>query len=101
MAFPRKTDCGHDGTYAHRSTVASRSSPAAAQRGAEGAGLDGGDHGRSTIIQAVYLYQTIESSINSTRADTPIKAFATSRIYTSLTDTTPAPAPAGAAARSE
>jgi hypothetical protein len=44
----------HDGTYAHRSTVASRSSPAAAQRGADGAGLDGGDHGRSTIIQAVY-----------------------------------------------
>ena len=26
---------------------------------------------------------------DSTRADTPIKAFATSRIYTSLTDTTP------------
>ena len=37
----------HDGTYAQRSTVASRSSPAAAQRGAEGAGLDGDDRGRS------------------------------------------------------
>ena len=87
MAFPRKTDCAVDGTYAQRSTVASRSSPAAAQRGAEGAGLDGGDHGRSTIIRAVYRARW-SSHLNSTRADTPIKAFATSRIYTSLTDTT-------------
>ena len=30
IAYPRKTDCGVDGIYAHRSTVASRSSPEAA-----------------------------------------------------------------------
>jgi hypothetical protein len=54
IANPRETDCGTDGTYAQRSTVASRSSPAAAQRCAEGAGLDGGDPGRSTITCAVH-----------------------------------------------
>jgi hypothetical protein len=47
------TNCGVDGTYALRSAVAVRSSPEAAQRCAEGAGLDGGDHGRSTITRAV------------------------------------------------
>jgi hypothetical protein len=54
IANPRETDRGVDGTYAQRSTVASRSSPAAAQRCAEGAGLDGGDRGRSTITRAVH-----------------------------------------------
>jgi hypothetical protein len=34
-----------DGIYAQRSTVAPPSSPAAAQRCAEGAGLDGDEHG--------------------------------------------------------
>ncbi len=52
-AGARQTDCGVDGTYAKRSTVAPQSSPAAAQPGAEGAGLDGGDRGRSTIVCAV------------------------------------------------
>src|ERR1700760_2281805 len=47
------TDCGVDGTYALRSAVAVRSSPAAAQRCAKGAGLDGIAHGRSTISYAV------------------------------------------------
>ena len=45
----RKTEDGVDGTYARRSAAASRSSPAAAQRCATGAGLDGGDRGRSII----------------------------------------------------
>jgi hypothetical protein len=47
------TDCGVDGTYALRSAVAGRSSPEAAQRCAEGAGLDGAAYGRSTISRAV------------------------------------------------
>ena len=51
---PRQTDCGVIGTNAKRSTVASRSSPNAAPRCAEGAGLDGGDRGRSTINRAVH-----------------------------------------------
>jgi hypothetical protein len=42
-----------DGTYALRSAVAVRSSPKAAQRCAEAAGLDGGAHDRSTISSAV------------------------------------------------
>jgi len=46
-------DCGVDGTYALRSAVAVRSSPAAAERCAKGAGLDGMAHGRSTITRAV------------------------------------------------
>ena len=57
----RKTDCGVDGTYAQRSTVASRSSPEAAQRGAEGAGLYGDDRGRSTIKRAVLRSQVHQS----------------------------------------
>ena len=56
-AYPRKTDCGVDGIYAQRSTETSRSSPVAAQRCAEGAGLDGGDRGRSTIKRAVHRTQ--------------------------------------------
>jgi Domain of unknown function (DUF892) len=53
IAYPRKTDCGVDGIHAQRSTAASRSSPEAASRCAEGAGLDGGDRGRRTITRAV------------------------------------------------
>ena len=49
----RQTEYGVDGTYAQRSTVAPRSSPEAAQRCADGAGLDGGDRGRGTIKCAV------------------------------------------------
>ena len=56
LHYPRNTDCGVDGTYAQRSTVVSRSSPAAAQR-CEGAGLDGGNRGRSTITRAVFRSQ--------------------------------------------
>ena len=56
-AASRLTDCGVDGTYAQRSTVVSRSSPTAAQRCAEGAGLDGGNRGRSTITRAVFRSQ--------------------------------------------
>jgi hypothetical protein len=37
-----ETDCTVDGTYARRSTVASRSGPEAAQRCAAGAGLCAG-----------------------------------------------------------
>ncbi len=50
----RETDCGVDGTNAQRSAEAPRSSPAAAQRCAEGAGLDGGASDRSTIGRAVH-----------------------------------------------
>ena len=52
MAFPRKTDCA---TTAPMPTARPwrRGQAPQPQRGAEGAGLDGGDHGRSTIIQAV------------------------------------------------
>ena len=57
--------------------------PVAAQRCAEGAGLDGGDLGRSTIICAVH-----HTRRNSTDDDLPMNVFATSRIYTSLTGTT-------------
>src|SRR4051812_48506530 len=85
-AYPRWAECGADGTYARRSTVASRSSPAAAQRCAEGAGLDGGDRGRSTITCAVHR---IQMQLNSTGAEVPMNAFDTSPIYTSLTDATP------------
>ena len=53
----RNTDCAVDGTCAQRSTVVSRSSPTAAQRYAEGAGLDGGNRGRSTITRAVFRSQ--------------------------------------------
>ena len=88
-AYPRKTDCGVDGIYAQRSTETSRSSPVAAQRCAEGAGLDGGDLGRSTIICAVH-----HTRRNSTDDDLPMNVFATSRIYTSLTGTTVATAEA-------
>jgi hypothetical protein len=52
-AYPRRTDCGVDGINAQRSTAA-RSSPEAALRCAEGAGLDGGDRGRRTITRAVH-----------------------------------------------
>jgi Transposase, Mutator family len=44
---------GVDGTEALRSAVAVRSSPAAAERCAKGAGLDGIARGRSTITRAV------------------------------------------------
>jgi hypothetical protein len=83
--YPRWAECGAGGTYARRSTVASRSSPAAAQRCAEGAGLDGGDRGRSTITCAVHRTRC---SLNSTGAEVPMNAFDTSPIYTSLTDAT-------------
>jgi hypothetical protein len=64
-----------------------RQRPAAAQRCAEGAGLDGVDRGRSTISCAVP--RTGESLTTSlTGADAPMRASPTSRIYTCLTDVT-------------
>jgi hypothetical protein len=53
IAYPRKTHCDADGIHAQRSTAASRSSPEAAPRCAEGAELDGGG-GRRTITCAVH-----------------------------------------------
>ena len=81
-------DCGVDGIYAQPSTVTPPSSPAAAQRCAEGAGLDGGEHGRSTISHAVH-HTRLCVDLNSTGAETPMNASDTSRIYTRLTDATP------------
>jgi hypothetical protein len=79
-----QTESGVDGTYAQRSTVMSRSSPVAAQRCAEGAGLDGGDRGRSTIKGAV-LRAECTSPIGAT---VPIGISTISPIHTSLTDVT-------------
>ena len=84
MTAPR-TNYDVEGTYARRSTAASLSSPAAAQRGAEGAGLDGGQRGRSTIKGAVRHAKCIGSY---TAANVPVACSITSRIYTSLTDVT-------------
>ena len=77
----RTTDCTVDGTYAQRSTGASRSSPEAASRCAEGAGLDGGDRGRSTIKRAVLRSQVHQ-------VDRPIGTSAIPEIHTTLTDVT-------------
>jgi hypothetical protein len=86
MTTPQ-TDEGVEGTYARRSTAASRSSPAAAQRGAEGAGLDGGDRGRSTIKGVVRHAECISFS---TGATVPIVHHSlTPPIHTTLTDMTP------------
>lgn len=80
----RQTEYGVDGTYAQRSTATSRSSPVAAQRCAEGAGLDGGDRGRSTIKGA----DLRAKCTSSTGATAPIGISTISRIHTSLTDVT-------------
>jgi hypothetical protein len=48
-----QANCGVIGTIAKRSTAPSQSSPAAVWRCAGGAGLDGGEHGRSTITDAI------------------------------------------------
>jgi hypothetical protein len=87
MTTPR-TDDDVEGTYARRSTAAARSSPSAAQRGAEGAGLDGGDRGRSTINGAVRYATCIGFS---TGAKAPIASPITPRIHTRLTDVTLVP----------
>ncbi len=50
----RETDRGVDGTNAPGSIAMPRSGPNPARRCAEGAGLDGGDRGRSTINRAVH-----------------------------------------------
>ena len=83
MTAPR-TDYDVEGTNARRSTAASLSSPAAAQRGAEGAGLDGGEPGRSTI-SAVRHERCIGFS---TGAMAPNGLSITPRFHTSLTDVT-------------
>jgi len=79
-----RTDYDVEGTYAGRSTAASRSSPAAAQRGAEGAGLDGGQRGRSTIKGA----GRHAKCITSIGAKIPVATSITPRIYTTLTGVT-------------
>jgi hypothetical protein len=64
-----------------------RQRPAAAQRCAEGAGLDGVDRGRSTISCAVpHTGESLTTSL--TGPDAPMRASPTSRIYTCLTDVT-------------
>src|SRR5690349_1560251 len=64
---PRTTDCVVDGFYAKRSVAVAGSSPAAAQRCAEGAGLDPGAADRSTIQRAVKCDPT-QSQTESTAA---------------------------------
>src|SRR5690349_17062652 len=64
---PRTTDCVVDGFYAKRSVAVAGSSPAAAQRRAEGAGLDPGAADRSTIQRAVKCDPT-QSQTESTAA---------------------------------
>jgi hypothetical protein len=87
----RATDCAVNGTNAKRSAAAPGSSPAAAQRGAEGAGLDAGDARRSTIKGAVKR-TTSQRQHNFTAVGQPAAACRLhSRIYTSLTDVTQEP----------
>ena len=62
--------------------------PRSRLRCAEGAGLDGGDRGRSTSL-GPSIEPDNPVSLNATGANAPMNAFATSRIYTSLTDATP------------
>src|SRR6476659_10471417 len=64
-----------------------RQRPAAAQRCAKGAGLDGGDRGRSTITCAVHRTSYMLTT-SLTRADASMSTFTTPRIYTCLTDAT-------------
>src|SRR3954471_1111197 len=64
-----------------------RQRPAAAQRCAKGAGLDGGDRGRSTMSCAVHRTSDMLTT-NLTRADASMSTFTTPRIYTCLTDAT-------------
>src|SRR5690242_8184482 len=64
-----------------------RQRPAAAQRCAEGAGLDGVDRGRSTISCAVHRTSDMLTT-SLTRADASMSTFTIPRIYTCLTDAT-------------
>ena len=64
-----------------------RQRPAAAQRCAKGAGLDGGDRGRSTMSCAVHRTSDMLTT-SLTRADASMSTFTTPRIYTCLTDAT-------------
>ena len=79
-----RTNYRVDGTYAQRSAAAPRSSPTALPRCAEGAGLDGGDRGRSAI-KGVVLRAICTCSIG---AAAPIGISTPSRIHTSLTHVT-------------
>ena len=85
--YARATVCAVNGTNAKRSAAAPGSSPAAAQRGAEGAGLDPGDARRSTIEGAVKRAISTAANQFHLSAD-PRPSLATARIYTSLTDVT-------------
>src|SRR5262245_15026322 len=53
----------------------------------KGAGLDGGDRGRSTITCAVHRTSDMLTT-SLTRADASMSTFTTPRIYTCLTDAT-------------
>jgi hypothetical protein len=85
--YARATVCAVNGTNAKRSAAAPGSSPAAAQRGAEGAGLDPGAARRSTIEGAVKRAISTAANQFHLSAD-PRPSLATARIYTSLTDVT-------------
>ncbi len=83
----RATDCAVNGTNAKRSAAAPGSSPAAAKRGAEGAGLDAGDARRSTIKGAAKRATSTGAKSFTWSADSQ-SLLATLRIYTRLTDAT-------------
>jgi hypothetical protein len=75
---------------AKRSAAVLLSSPAAAQRCAEGAGLDGGAVAASTIRHAsIAAAAAMIADMISTRAAVFDGPSATARIYTRLTDVTP------------
>ena len=83
MAFPRKTDCA---------TTAPMPTARPWRRGQAPQPRSGAPKAPGLTAAITVAAPSSRPSIvpdDSTRADTPIKAFATSRIYTSLTDTTP------------
>jgi len=84
LALKRST-APSNGMDAKSSAGVLLSSPAAAQRCAKGAGLDGGDRGRSTMSCAVHRTSDMLTT-SLTGADASMSAFTTPRIYTCLTD---------------
>src|SRR6478672_1288388 len=82
MAFPRKTDCA---------TTAPMPTARPWRRGQAPQPRSGAPKAPGLTAAITVAAPSSRPSIvpdDSTRADTPIKAFATSRIYMSLTDTT-------------
>jgi len=89
MAFPRKTDCA---------TTAPMPTARPWRRGQAPQPRSGAPKAPGLTAAITVAAPSSRPSIvpdDSTRADTPIKAFATSRIYTSLTDTTATTWPGG------